>query len=195
MIFFKNDIFRDALEKNKIENKKDKTSKLISKIKVENIMKIQEKYIYVDKCSCNDIIMGDLRKIINIDSIYKIVIPIKKEEAKLNLLREIEINGLTKEIIFVEAKDIKEYFHLINAAELIINLSDEDNISSDLIMALFLYKPIICRATEVNYRWLQHYPYYYNKNLTIDSLVLDEKFKVEGRKEIIKDIYKSIDLK
>ncbi|MGL5416319.1 MAG: hypothetical protein ACRDAU_11715 [Clostridium sp.] len=168
-----------------IQKEKLPYNKKISKAYVYERFNIYEKYILLDGFLNEEKIVSIIESMMSDKVDLKIVIAIDKKYINRKVLSEIDLMGLTEEIIFVESNSSNDLINLINTAEAIINLENEEKLNYNLINAICLNTPIICCANQLNYELLETYPYYFNSSIKLSDLVKKNKRDVSMRKLII----------
>lgn len=174
-----------------IDNRIDR---LISQEKIKYNLKVEDKYIFLDQLFNDYTALEKMAKIFTCEIEYKIIVPIKSNTIELDLLKKIDEIGLDEFILFLKINNTNELIDLINASELVIDIStnNQDNINPNLVLAVFLNRPILCNNIEINCNILSNYPHYYNDNINIDSIIKNRGSLCADRESIIRNYLEKI---
>lgn len=167
----------------------NRVDKLISQTNINYNFKVEDKYIFLDRLFDDYNILEKIKEMIITEFDYKILVPVINKDIELNLLKKIDEMGLDEFILFIKINNIKDIIDLINAAELVVDINTKikNKINNNLVMALFLNKPIVCNKSEINYKLLGEYPYYYNSHISIDSIIKNKKALLADRESVIRN--------
>lgn len=167
----------------------NRVDKLISQTNINYNFKVEDKYIFLDRLFDDYNILEKIKEMIITEFDYKILVPVINKDIELNLLKKIDEMGLDEFILFIKINNIKDIIDLINAAELVVDIDTKikNKINNNLVMALFLNKPIVCNKSEINYKLLGEYPYYYNSHISIDLIIKNKKALLADRESVIRN--------
>ena len=167
----------------------NRVDKLISQTNINYNFKVEDKYIFLDRLFDDYTILEKITEMIITEFDYKILVPVINKDIELNLLKKIDEMGLDEFILFIKINNIKEIIDLINAAELVVDINTKikNKINNNLVMALFLNKSIVCNKSEINYKLLGEYPYYYSIDISIDSVIKNKKALLADRESVIRN--------